>query len=70
MKAALVLEGVGGLSRKADGAGNASYYYSYPRLATAGQIQVGKLTTSVTGESWFDHEFSTSMLGENQVSNT
>ena len=63
----LVLEGMGGLSRKADGVGEASYYYSYPRLATTGQLRVGGKTYDVTGLSWFDHEFSTSSLGKDQV---
>jgi len=63
----LILEGVGGLSRKADGIGEASYYYSYPRLATTGQLRVGDKTYAVSGLSWFDHEFSTSSLGKDQV---
>jgi predicted secreted hydrolase len=63
----LVLEGVAGLSRKADGLGEASYYYSYPRLATAGQLRVGDANYTVSGTSWFDHEFSTSSLGKDQV---
>ena len=63
----LILEGVNGLSRKADGVGEASYYYSYPRLATAGQLRVGGTTYFVSGPSWFDHEFSTSSLGKDQV---
>jgi len=63
----LVLEGVGGLSRKADGVGNASYYYSYPLLETSGQLRVGQTLYSVSGQSWFDHEFSTSLLGKDQV---
>jgi predicted secreted hydrolase len=63
----LVLEGVGGLSQKANGAGEASYYYSYPRLATAGKLFVGGKTYDVNGLSWFDHEFSTSSLGKDQV---
>jgi predicted secreted hydrolase len=63
----LILEGVGGLSRKADGVGEASYYYSYPRLSTTGQLRLGEHPTSVSGLSWFDHEFSTSSLGANQV---
>lgn len=62
-----VLEGIDGLSRKAEGVGNASYYYSYPLLETSGQIRVGEMTYSVTGQSWFDHEFSSSLLGRNQV---
>jgi len=63
----LILEGVNGLSRKAEGAGEASYYYSYPRLATTGQLRVGDMTYSISGLSWFDHEFSTGSLGKNQV---
>jgi predicted secreted hydrolase len=63
----LVLEGVGGLSRKDLAPGNASYYYSYPRLATTGALRVGGATYAVTGESWFDHEFSTSSLGPDEV---
>jgi len=63
----LVREGVDGLSRKADGVGEASYYYSYPRLATSGQLRVGEKTYQVAGLSWFDHEFSTSSLSKNQV---
>ncbi len=63
----LIFEGVNGLSRKADGVGDASYYYSYPRLATSGKIHLGDKTYEVTGQTWFDHEFSTSLLGKNQV---
>ncbi len=63
----LILEGVAGLSRKADGVGEASYYYSYPRLATVGRVRIGEVSYAVTGESWFDHEFSTSSLGSDQV---
>jgi predicted secreted hydrolase len=63
----LVLEGVNGLSQKADGVGEASYYYSYPRLRTQGQLRMGSKTYGVSGFSWFDHEFSTSSLGKNQV---
>jgi predicted secreted hydrolase len=63
----LVLEGVGGLSRKADEAGDASYYYSYPRVATEGRLRLGDKTEIVSGQSWFDHEFSTSLLGKDQV---
>jgi predicted secreted hydrolase len=63
----LVLEGLNGLSQKADGAGEASYYYSYPRLATQGRLKIGETTYDVSGLSWFDHEFSTSSLGKDQV---
>ena len=63
----LVLEGVAGLSQKADGKGEASYYYSYPRLATSGRLRIGEKSYDITGLSWFDHEFSTSSLGKDQV---
>jgi predicted secreted hydrolase len=63
----LILEGVEGLSRTADGVGEASYYYSYPRLATSGSLSVAGNTYHVTGLTWFDHEFSTGSLGPDQV---
>jgi predicted secreted hydrolase len=63
----VVLEGVNGLSQKSSGAGNASYYYSYPRLATKGTITLADKTYDVSGTSWFDHEFSTSSLGPDEV---
>jgi predicted secreted hydrolase len=63
----LVLEGVSGLSQKANGAGEASYYYSYPRLATEGKLTLDGKSSAIEGLSWFDHEFSTSSLGPEQV---
>jgi predicted secreted hydrolase len=63
----LVLEGVNGLSRKAQGAGQASYYYSYPRLASTGRLRLNGQTFEVSGLSWFDHEFSTSSLGPDEA---
>jgi predicted secreted hydrolase len=63
----LILEGVNGLSQKSSGAGEASYYYSYPRLATEGRLKIGNELHDVSGLSWFDHEFSTSSLGKDQV---
>ena len=62
-----VLQGDRGLSQKGPGAGNASYYYSYTRLATEGQVVIAGDTLSVTGQSWMDREWSTSALGEDQV---
>jgi predicted secreted hydrolase len=61
-----VLQGDSGLSQKGPGAGNASYYYSYTRLATDGALTVGGDTLQVTGQSWLDREWSTSALGPNQ----
>ena len=63
-----MLEGVGGLSQKADEKGAASYYYSYPRLTTTGKADGGRRRAyEVSGLSWFDHEFSTSSLAKNEV---
>ena len=62
-----VLQGEQGLSQKGPGRGNASYYYSYTRLATEGTVVLGSDTLQVEGRSWMDREWSTSALGENQV---
>ncbi|MBJ6750194.1 lipocalin-like domain-containing protein [Geomonas anaerohicana] len=62
-----VLNGAGGLSRKGPTPGNASYYYSIPRLATSGILRLGKERFSVSGLSWLDREWSTSALEPDQV---
>lgn len=61
------LQGEAGLSRKGDGAGQASYYYSLSRMPTRGTVKVGKATWRVAGASWMDREWSTSSLGADQV---
>ena len=61
-----VLNGEGGLSRKSATPGNASYYYSIPRLATSGTIRVGGESFRVKGLSWLDREWSTSALDRDQ----
>lgn len=58
------LQGDGGLSPKSSEIGNASYYYSLSRLETRGQIRLGEQSYAVSGQSWMDHEFSTSALGD------
>ncbi|MCU7939017.1 MAG: carotenoid 1,2-hydratase [gamma proteobacterium symbiont of Bathyaustriella thionipta] len=60
----LVLQGNQGLSQKSSQ--HASYYYSYTRLASKGNIRVGNEVYEVSGHSWFDREWSTSSLGEDQ----
>ena len=62
-----VLQGDHGYSRKGPEPGNASYYYSLPRIATTGTVTVGGRTFDVDGLSWMDHEFSTSALGKDQA---
>ena len=61
----IVLQGDRGLSQKSPERGNASYYYSMPRMATQGKVTTPRGTFEVTGESWLDREWSTSSLGEN-----
>jgi predicted secreted hydrolase len=62
----VVLNGENGLSRKSSEPGNASYYYSIPRLKTAGSITAGNIETSVVGTSWLDREWGSSALARNQ----
>jgi predicted secreted hydrolase len=63
----MVLQGDRGLSRKGPEPGNASYYYSYTRLPTTGRIRIEGQTHAVAGASWFDREWSSSALDENQA---
>ena len=62
----VILNGEGGLSRKSAARGNASYYYSIPRLATSGTIRLGRESFPVAGLSWLDREWSTSALDRDQ----
>jgi len=62
-----VIHGSGGISRKAQGAGHASHYYSLTRLETSGRMRVGKESFTVSGESWFDHEWATNQLAPEQA---
>jgi predicted secreted hydrolase len=61
----IVPHGMGGLSPKSEEPGNASYYLSYTHLETSGTLLVQGTEIEVQGASWFDHEWSTSALGEN-----
>jgi predicted secreted hydrolase len=61
-----VLQGIDGLSRKNAGAGNASWYYSMTRMATSGRLLVEGESLQVSGLSWLDREWSTSVLAESQ----
>lgn len=63
----VVLQGENGYSRKGQQPGNASIYYSFTRMKTAGQIRIGEATKSVSGLSWMDHEFGSSFLEPGQL---
>lgn len=57
-----VYHGEAGLDPKGPEPGNASYYYSFTRLAAAGAIRVDGRHHEVTGTAWMDREWSTSVL--------
>jgi predicted secreted hydrolase len=63
----LVLHGDGGLSRKGQAPGNASYYDSLTRMPTRGAVSIAGQTFEVTGDSWMDREWSTSALEAGEV---
>ncbi len=63
----LVAHGDRGLSPKSDTVGNASYYVGYTRMRARGHIGTSGPPVEVTGEAWFDHEWSTSALGPSAV---
>ena len=63
-----VIEGADGVSRKSAGEGHASYYYSYTRMRTAGDLTLpGAAPLAVTGETWFDHEWATNQLAKGEA---
>jgi len=56
-----------GLDAKGPEPGNASYYYSFPRLAVHGTIEVDGRSSEVEGSAWMDREWSTSALSAGVV---
>jgi predicted secreted hydrolase len=62
-----VFQGVGGLSQKGPSVGQASYYYSMPRMETTGTLVVKGKRYAVSGLTWMDHEFSSNVLSPEQV---
>ena len=57
-----VAQGDRGLDIKGAGGGNASHYYSVPRLDASGQVAIAGETFAVAGVAWLDREWSTSSL--------
>lgn len=62
-----VLQGDGGYSRKGPLPQHASYYVSQTRLKTTGTVRIGERLDSITGLSWFDHEWSSEAMAEGLV---
>ncbi len=62
-----LLNGNAGVSRKGPSPQAASYYYSLPHMAVAGTISRHGSADPVSGEAWFDHEWSSEYLDAQAV---
>ena len=62
-----VFHGENGVSQKSAGEGRASHYYSLARLAAEGTLTLDGREIPVKGWSWFDQEWATNQLTENQT---
>ncbi|GAC21968.1 lipocalin-like domain-containing protein [Paraglaciecola arctica] len=51
-----------GFSRKLRDSNQASYYYSQPHIQVSGELQLPRGIVQVTGNAWFDHEWSSQYL--------
>jgi len=63
----LVIHGRDGVSQKGEALGNASHYFTFPRMQTEGQVTLKGKNYQVKGLSWMDHEFSSNQLNEEQI---
>jgi predicted secreted hydrolase len=63
----LVIHGTDGISQKGETSGNASHYFTFPRMQTKGQVILKGKTYQVKGLSWMDHEFSSNQLSDTQI---
>ena len=65
----LVFHGENGLSTKGAAAGQASYYTSFTDLESRGTLKphADVAAVAVEGTSWFDQEFGSNQLGDDQV---
>ena len=62
-----LLQGERGFSRKGPDPLAASYYYSLPQLAVTGEVTVDGRTRNVSGQAWFDHEWSSDYVDESAL---
>ena len=62
-----VIHGKNGISRKGEGRGHASHYYSLTRVRAEGTLNVRGKELKVTGLTWMDHEFGSTQLSPTQV---
>ena len=62
-----MLQGDAGFSQKGARAEQASYYVTWPQLQVDGSIVLGGKSQRAQGKAWFDHEWSSEVLGETDV---
>lgn len=62
-----VIQGENGVSQKAAGPGRASYYVSFPRLESTGNITLDGATYRVEGSAWMDHEWFSEELASDEA---
>ncbi|MGA9369246.1 MAG: lipocalin-like domain-containing protein [Steroidobacteraceae bacterium] len=62
-----ILNGERGLSRKSGEPGNATYYYSIPRVAVQGTIVADGRPLRVHGLAWLDREWGSGSLGPQET---
>lgn len=63
----VLLQGDKGYSRKGSDPAAASYYYSMPQLKLNGSIAIRGKKIAVTGQAWFDHEWSNAYQDQQSV---
>jgi predicted secreted hydrolase len=59
-----LLQGDAGFSRKGADLRAASHYYSLPQLGVSGEVIVDGRSRRVSGQAWFDHEWSSNFVDE------
>jgi len=64
---AVLINGEDGFSRKGPEERSASYYYSLPHMRVTGSVSRKGRLSRVTGEAWFDHEWSSEYLDAQAV---
>jgi predicted secreted hydrolase len=62
-----MINGDSGVSRKGPMPEAASYYYSLPHMVVGGRIERHGAPSTVSGEAWFDHEWSSEYLDSKAV---
>jgi predicted secreted hydrolase len=61
-KAIYFLQGDKGFSKKNSSGSDASYYYNAPFIKIDGDIRVGDKTIKISGDAWFDREWSSGIF--------